>query len=435
MKPKILIISYDAQPLRSIAAKRVDSWVPGLSNYGIYPVLITRNWQDNIRNTEAYFEEDPGEAQIFKDEQAEIHRYPYKHRLLDKALLWCNKKRWFTLRKALTFLQIITKWLPFTHTDKAFLYEGAKKALDKGDISAILVSGEPFILFKYAYLLSKQYKVPFFLDYRDAWYTNPFRQDKGLYKFIKQYEYYFESLYLKNAKGFTTVSSIIADEINAMCTSPVQYTIIENGFEIKQHLTVQPIVNTGFSVVYTGTFYEKQPFDIFLEGFKLFQQQVQGPVQLFLIGINFRQNPFEQQVKAYQTAFENLTVIDSVSNETAIAWQLGADVLLKLGAVSPVKGFYGGKMYEYIAARRPILNVIPPHVDKYCDLFPGRNFQILTQTPEEVADALLHYYNTKIVQGVLSTDINDADIFSISRDGQTRKLAEFILQSTKESHS
>ena len=161
---KILVISYDFAPLRSIAAQRVNSWVPGLSAYNLKPVLITRTWENNITNSTAYFEPDTSKPTFETQDLFEIHRFPLKLNLLDNALLKANQKNWIVLRKALTLCQSIGKWLPGINIDKAYLYQGARKALEKGEISAILVSGEPFILFKYAYALSKEYNIPFFLD-------------------------------------------------------------------------------------------------------------------------------------------------------------------------------------------------------------------------------------------------------------------------------
>ena len=52
---------------------------------------------------------------------------------------------------------------------KLGLFFAAKKYLNDEKVDAIIATGDPFVLFKYAADLGEEFKVPWIADYRDPW--------------------------------------------------------------------------------------------------------------------------------------------------------------------------------------------------------------------------------------------------------------------------
>ena len=70
--------------------------------------------------------------------------------------------------------KLISAFYEFAHFvlpigTKIELYRAAKKYLTQNDVDAIIATGDPFILFKYASQLSEKYSIPWIADYRDTW--------------------------------------------------------------------------------------------------------------------------------------------------------------------------------------------------------------------------------------------------------------------------
>ena len=67
------------------------------------------------------------------------------------------------------------------HTHMSFdvkreIYLKAKELCRKKSFDLILVTGEPFILFKYGHKISKEFGIPWIADYRDVWTTLKFQK-------------------------------------------------------------------------------------------------------------------------------------------------------------------------------------------------------------------------------------------------------------------
>ena len=73
-------------------------------------------------------------------------------------------------------MELLLKWFPFVNLEnERSLYYEARKELLKNEYDWVITSGEPFVLFKYALLLKKEFGVKISLDYRDGFSTNMFR--------------------------------------------------------------------------------------------------------------------------------------------------------------------------------------------------------------------------------------------------------------------
>ena len=112
---KILIISYFYPPANFVGAQRTAAWAKYLHEFGYYPIIITRQW--NNGQTDLIDKQENNKLAIEYNKTHEVHRLPYKRILRDKLSNFPLLK---PLQKALTLKELIfSNWsidsLPFAN--------------------------------------------------------------------------------------------------------------------------------------------------------------------------------------------------------------------------------------------------------------------------------------------------------------------------------
>ena len=169
---KVLILAYDFPPYVSVGGLRPHAWFKYLKKFDVYPIVITRQWQNKYGNELDYISEGSSDSNIHeKFENGEIIRTPYKPNISNKLLLKFGPNKFKLPRKIISgFNEIFQFIIPIG--PKKNIYFAADKYLEKNKVDTILATGEPFVLFHYAQKLSKAYKTSWIVDYRDPWSQN-----------------------------------------------------------------------------------------------------------------------------------------------------------------------------------------------------------------------------------------------------------------------
>ena len=159
---RVLIICNDFPPLNSIGSRRPYSWYRWFKEFGVEPIVITKQWTKKIEKQENIFK-NPIEKEFQKEETefGTIFRVPIKIIPPEKILLKNGESNLIILRKALTFIYKLFSFFSFFFDKHNGIYNQAKKYLKNEKVDVIIVSGEPFVLFRYGYLLSKKFLTGF----------------------------------------------------------------------------------------------------------------------------------------------------------------------------------------------------------------------------------------------------------------------------------
>ena len=270
---KIIILAYDFPPHNSVGAQRPYSWYKYFKKFELYPIIVTRNWNAN------------SEKLILNENlEGKIYYTPFKLNFRDKLLKKYGKKKHIFLRRFLSLSILILQFFSKKFDNKSTIYDFAKEIINEEEIDFIIATGEPFILFKYAYKLSKSYKIPWFADYRDGWTSNYSLNHSNLFTkhLNKNFVKYFEKKYVKSAKEIFTVSNDLAKKIELISNKKVK--IIKNGFFEEQFISEIKQSSSFFNIIYAGSIYPYQRIDIFLEGFKKFVLESTKNVKLTFYG-------------------------------------------------------------------------------------------------------------------------------------------------------
>lgn len=265
---KIIILAYDFPPVSSVGAQRPYSWFKYFKKQGLYPIVITRNW-----------EKESNKIEHENNQLGEIYYSPYKVNLRDTISIKYGKRKFILIRKFLSTAITITQYFTKILDSKYTIFKTAEDVIKTSKIDYILATGEPFILFKYAHILSKKYNIPWFADYRDDWIFNHTRINKGfIEKVFRKYEAFFEKKYLSNVKGIISVSNYLVKNISYRVNSK-NYINIENGVDLDYIYNGSQILNqNNFNIVYTGILYDCSYIEIFFKGFSKFISAVKKKI-------------------------------------------------------------------------------------------------------------------------------------------------------------
>jgi glycosyltransferase involved in cell wall biosynthesis len=342
----VLIITYSFPPNPAIGGVRPFGLAKYLSLYGWNPIILTPALQG---------EPDPEICIIQTPYDDAVERW--------KSRFGLNPKK--SVNTQLQILDLLT-FIPneiITYPDERvgwydYAVSAGERILKTHHIDAILSSSRPETCHLIAKTLAVKYNIPWVADFRDLWSQNHYSLNSRLKKFfIKN----LEIRTLKHASAITTVSGPLEEKLAALHKNKQIFTI-KNGFDPELVNPENNRVDQAFSIVYTGDLYEgkRDPTPLFAVIHELCEK---GFIQREDIRIHFFGYPkFESenwlQEEILKHHLKDLVILHGkVSHDAAISEQRKAQILLLLMWDNPdERGVYTGKLFEYLAARRPILS-------------------------------------------------------------------------------
>ncbi|MEZ5045573.1 MAG: hypothetical protein R2831_01130 [Chitinophagaceae bacterium] len=423
---KVLIISYYFPPCNLTPSERIYSWAKYLKALGYYPIIVTRNWDIEIKGFEDELKTS-GTSPLHKVyDDYEVWYMPYKQSF--KEYLYFKKSSslikllYLLVSFKINFLQIFTN----RFSNFYFLYRKAAQLIesDKG-IKKIIVSAYPYLLFNYAYKLNKKYKIPWIADYRDDWTSNEILNKSKIHSILNKLNSYNEKKWLSSAYCFTTVSDFYIQKIQRVI-GPVKGVCIENGYMKENYLTLENVeLYEDFTVTYVGSLYRTQPIELFLEGvLKFIELNKPEKFKVLFVGLLTNTEAMERLKKYTELFPKYFTFTSRISKQEAIAMQYKSAMLL-LCTHTNMKGTPGSKLYEYIALKKRVL-ITPGDGDIVENTLQKTGQGIVASTSEEVVSILEKEYSAYFNMGTKNEYINEEAIKKYDRFYQTKILADIL---------
>ena len=273
-------------------------------------------------------------------------------------------------------------WLPFA------LLKGF--ALNKeNSYDFIISSGFPFTCHVLGFIL-KQFNgdIPWIADYGDPWVNNPLLP---MPKWRSWTDEKIESKILKSAnkiivttrearKHYLSLYPFLRNE---------NVKVISQGSSPEEYHEVPPETTNKFRIVHTGKFYKANDPIIFFDTLKQLKQ-IWKDLEI-VITANLVNDDYKRYIKNNGLS-EIVRFIGFVPHRRAIALQKGASLLLIIGHRGGIQ--VPGKIYEYIAAQRPILSIKNDEADLASKLVEKLNRGIaVPNNPLKIRDSLIHFHN------------------------------------------
>lgn len=416
---KVLIISYFFSPSNFVGAERTKYWAKNLHLHNIYPIIVTRNWNENqkdltskVINNEYVFEQ---------NKEQEVHYIPHHHSLRDKL---ASFPKLAFLQKILTLFQLIignftTKFTPYQN-----IYKFTKQYLqDNPDVKIVIASGRPFNIFFVGHKLKKHFKNLIWIpDYRDEWTThqNVGEQSK-LNKLLFDFDKRNEIKWTSNADYFISVSDLWVKKIGEYINQ--KGILILNGYNEIQKNTFE-LRSENFVITYAGSVYNYQPIDIFINSICSVAEKNKKNIIVQFIGLDIMPDQLERVKSLIPKKNKSNFVFFPRMSYDLLQLEIQKSNLLLLTSYNNIKGCYPVKLFEYFSSLKPSL-LCPSDHDVMEDFLIQTNSGYIVNTVNETVELINSLINNP--SSIISKkDFNMEFGQKFSRAYQTKKLADFI---------
>lgn len=425
---KVLIITYFYPPCNLTASARPAAWSEYLHCFGYYPIVITRNWDIPINNSNDMSKVTGKEEQMQVTETGTVYYLPYRPSLKDRLYARYGENKFTSLRKALSFTELFMqnfflKAIPFHNFyDKAV-------ALIEGDnsIRKVILTVNPWVVFFIGYRLKKKFPhIKWIADYRDDWNTTELIRNRTLLqKIIFRLESHSEKKWVSTASFVTSISRHYVNKISSF--TGVKGDVLRNGFAddfLKKIKSAER--NDEFIITYNGTLYETQPLEIFLDGYKRLINAYASRIKIMLRlpGLAFHPGSKERLQRAMKGFEHYMQITVRVPQQEVMDIQNGSHALLMI-AHERARGVPSSKLYEYICFRKPVI-LCPPDDDIIQETLEDVGVAIICRSPDEVFEKLSGMIEQLLQNGKLNWPVNEDRLMEYARSKQVAKLAEIL---------
>lgn len=348
---KVLIISYFYPPSNFVGGERIETWAKELHKYNLYPVVITRKWNDGQTDLTDRIENN--KLEIEKHEGYEVHRLPHKETLRDKL---AQKKKFRFIQKALTLKELVFSNFSINALSFSNFYSYSRKLIQDDDsFKVIIASGRPFQSFFIGYKLKKVFpKLLWIPDYRDEWTTHKNVSDYSVgFKIINTLERKSEKTWTSNADFFIGTSNYWNESINKLINKPsIQ---VMNGYkEDRREKFNQFNEDQSLTICYAGTLYPNQNIELLIQTIEKQILQHKRDIKLIFVGINMIPSELSRVQNLSSKIIESVTILPRVPRENLDNIIATADILFLTGFTG-INGWMPVKLFDYYATGKPIL--------------------------------------------------------------------------------
>lgn len=421
---KILIITYYWPPAGGPGVQRWLKFVKYLKDFNIEPVVYIPENPNYPIIDETFLNEIPEEITIYKHPIFEPYRL---------AGLFSKKK---TKRissgiietKNQSFLEKTMLWVRgnfFIPDARKYWVKPSVKFLsniiEKEGINTIITTGPPHSVHLIGLGLKKKLELQWLADFRDPWTSIGYHKKLKLSKVSQAKHKDLELKVLTTADKIIVTSNTTKNEFEALTKKPIK--VITNGYD--RDYTNDVALDSKFTLSHIGSLLDgRNPKNLWkvLSELVTENEAFKEALQIQFAGV-VSQDVMQSIKEAGLEPFSDF--LGYLTHEEAISVQRKSQLLLLVEIDSPeTTGIIPGKLFEYLAAKRPILGIGPKEwevVDMVTDTNSGHiyNYEAVSDLKSVILDWFLMYQQQNLT-------VSSIHIKQYSRRELSRKLAEYI---------
>lgn len=428
-KPKkVLIVCYYWPPAGGPGVQRWLKFVKYLPGFGIKPIVYVPENPSYPIIDQGLLEEVPKEVAVLKQPIKEPYRYASlfsskQTKSLSSGLVPSQKKQ-SLVQKLLLYIRgnyfVPDARVGWVKPSIAFL----KTYIEREGIQTLITTGPPHSMHLIGLGLKQCFpELQWIADFRDPWTTIGYH-DKLKMTFKTQKRHIaLEQEVLNQASEVIVTSLTTQKQMQSLSSTPI--TVITNGYDVQENTKLK--LNKIFTISHIGSLLsDRNPIvlweviselietnDAFKNNFKLV---LSGRVSEAVL-----EHVFELGLRPY------VELKGYVSHKEAIEQQRSSNLLLLIEIdAKKTQGIIPGKLFEYLAARRPILAIGPKDSDIQGVIEQTQSGAYFTydQSAQIKKMILEHFEMYANKQEVLQK----GDIQSFHRKTLTETLSNSILQ-------
>lgn len=399
----VLFISYHFPPLGGVGPRRVLRALPHLESFGWKPAVLTVS--GNL----------PGE-------------------LRDVSLLQKIPRGVPIYRAPIRDLSFLKHWLgeitpPDVHG--GWYFSALKKLdhiLEMQPVDAVVSVSAPYTAHLIGWRIQQKIHKPWIVDLRDEWSDNPVRRARFVWQ--SRLDSWLEARVFSAADRILMTTPSYCRHLAARL--PLQerpkVALLTNGFDASDFARpLRSADSSRFHLVYSGSLYGPQNPTNFLGALRKAIQTQRIPANRVLVTFLGRASrSIEAEAFAAYAPEDCIQRIPFASHETAIRLMQQADALLLLIGSHRGEGNIPGKTFEYMAAQKPVLALVPPAGDTAAMLrTAGVGIVVDPEDLEGIENEIVALYQ-RWHAGALSTDFNAEYVQRFESRALTEQLAGYL---------
>lgn len=315
---------------------------------------------------------------------------------------------------------------------KGYVVSAAKKIIKEHQIEAIITTGPPHSTHLAGLALKEKFQIPWIADFRDPW-TNIFynsflpRTEKTEVKDLK-----LENSVVYGCDHLIVASPGLEREFSDRKDA---ITTILNGFDQADISEATNPPTDKFTLAYVGNLLPSQSVDALWETLEELVQEQILTEDNFLLKITGKADPNILERLKKGAANSVLEIEGYVPHKEATQRMQGASLLLfVIPQDKNNKLILTGKLFEYLATRKPILGIGPIEGDADEILIDSGRDKIIDFTDKtQIRSQILYYFKhwKSNDKKAFQYDANDA-LLQFSRQQQAKQLSQIINSVTEQ---
>ena len=295
--------------------------------------------------------------------------------------------------------------------------------IEKEEIDCIITTGPPHSTHLIGLGVKQRTGIRWIADFRDPWTNIGYHKKLNLTNYARTRHKKLERQVLQSADKILTTSRTTADEFNDITAKPIK--VITNGYV---HLNEERAdkLDKEFSLSFIGSLLSgRNPENLWrvLSGLLSDLPGLRNDLKIKLVGVV--SETVLESLKKF--GLEKYTVtIPYVGHEEAKKFQCRSQVLLLLERDSPeTRGIIPGKLFEYMAANRPILAIGPKEWESGGIVLESETGAYFDYEDESALKQQINIWYEQYKQGLLV--VSPKNIEQYSRKALTKKLADELV--------
>ncbi len=295
------------------------------------------------------------------------------------------------------------------------------KVITEQGIDTIITTGPPHSVHLIGQQLKQKYQLRWLADFRDPWTSIGYHKKLKLTSSSQNKHKLLENQVLHEADTIIVTSETTKKEFAGLTKQPI--TVITNGYDVDYK--GDTTLDKKFSISHIGSLLSgRNPSNLWqvLAEIAHDNKQFRDAFELQLVGVvseDVLDNMFGHGLQPY------IKQIDYLSHSDALKFQQQAQVLLLVEINShETEGIIPGKLFEYMAAQRPILGVGPKNWEVSRIIQETQSGQVFNYEDRLALKTLIlewfeRYQSANLV-------VNSTNVEQYSRRELTRKLAKHL---------
>ncbi len=431
---RVLVITYYWPPTGGSGVQRWVKFARYLPSEGWQPVIYTPENPEQLAVDHSLEKEIPEEAEIIKThitEPYELYKKFLRGSGHGKEAVEVNPVN----ARNKSFAQKAAMWVRgnFFRPDPRCMWirpsvKYLKKFLEEHPVDLIVSTGPPQSMHLIGRRLAKETGLPWIADFRDPWTKIFYFKHLSMTRATEKWHHRMEKKVLDEATAVVAVSPLVQKDFQQVTKTPV--VLITNGFDENDYPDMNVSEMSGghekdFTITHTGLFAaDGNPtvlWDVLADKCRK-DSEFRNSLKIRLVG-----KTDIQIIGAIEDAGlkDNLIDLGYQPHEVAVDEQRKASLLiLPLRKEPEYKAVLPGKLFEYIASRRPVLGIGQPDGAMAMIMDSTKTGTVLDWNDREAVGRFIDRCWCDHCKGTLT--VEGTDISQFTRRNLTRRMAELF---------